>query len=185
MANDGRLSAAKYAQRIGVSKQAVSAAIKAGRLQHSVEKTKNGYKIDPILADQEWNAGTDPDHYNPNKKEGVTLPAATLPKPPTHSAPQKGAGSDLAMAKKATAVYKAKMAELDYKTKAGELVSKREVYSELFAFGQRLRQELQQLPDLIVDEIRAAGSRAEAHRLLTDHIADALEMLTKKEEEQS
>lgn len=83
----------------------------------------------------------------------------------------------LAAARKAQEVFKAKIAEIDYKKKIGELVSKDDVYKSLFTFGQELRTQFQAIPDRVVDNMLAASSRNEAHIILYEAITKVLENL--------
>lgn len=124
-------------------------------------------------------------------KPTKVAPATKPPKPalvsPPHDdavpvvpdrAPLKPAQDEtLAAARKAQEVYKAKIAELDYKKRTGDLVAKDEVYKALFAFGQELRTQFQAIPDRVVDNMLAASSRNEAHIILYEAITKVLENL--------
>jgi len=80
---------AEYADRHGVSPQAVRKAINTGRLQRSVQREGKSWWIDPEVADIEWGRNTAPeqqrrkDAINAGKRaargEGGTLPTAGVP----------------------------------------------------------------------------------------------------------
>lgn len=121
----------------------------------------------------------------PAKPKSTTKPAKPMPAPAPDVAPVvpdrtvlKPVQDDtLAAARKAQEVYKAKIAELDYKKRIGDLVAKDEVYKALFAFGQELRTQFQAIPDRVVDNMLAASSRNEAHIILYEAITKVLENL--------
>lgn len=74
-------------------------------------------------------------------------------------------------------VAKAQLAVLELKEKTGELVSKAEVYKQLFAFGQAVRQAVLAVPDRCIDEILAAPHRAGSYVVLGKYLHEALETL--------
>lgn len=106
------LSMRQYAKRRGVSAEAVSKAIRDGRLRLSLTAVDGRPKIaDPEMADREWRENTDaskaPDAWKTGSRGAAS---ATL--------------ADAAMRER---VARAQLAELDYETRAGALVSAREV----------------------------------------------------------
>ena len=104
------MSVSEYARRRGVSHFAVQRAIKDGRL--TTESVVTDFKgrpkiIDPVKADEEWDQNT-------QAKAGME--------------PKDGTGrSSLTEETIRERKWKAKMAELDYRQKAGELVPVRDV----------------------------------------------------------
>lgn len=114
----------------------------------------------------------------PPKSTQVSIPAADVaPVVPDRTTLKPVQDDTLAAARKAQEVYKAKIAELDYKKRIGDLVAKDEVYKSLFAFGQELRTQFQAIPDRVVDNMLAASSRNEAHIILYEAITKVLENL--------
>lgn len=123
----------------------------------------------------------------PAKLKQTTKPAKPMPAPapaadvapavPDRTTLKPVQDDTLAAARKAQEVYKAKIAELDYKKRIGDLVAKDEVYKALFAFGQELRTQFQAIPDRVVDNMLAASSRNEAHIILYEAITKVLENL--------
>jgi len=79
---------------------------------------------------------------------------------------------------KMTAVLKAKILQITYKEKQGQLVSIDKVNTVLFGYGQEIRNAFESIPDRIIDKILAvADKRHEARRILADEIQDTLELL--------
>lgn len=166
------LTVTEYAKRRGVSRTAVYKAIKAEKIVKGHYKGDDGYpRIIPEIADQEWSNNYNPAYDRVTKTGGTPVSVKDRAE-----ATEKGEAT-LAAAKKAKAVYDAKLAELEYKKKAGILVEKDQVYKALFAFGQELRNNLLNIPDRIMPDIRAAVTDSEAHAMLYEAIAKELEKL--------
>lgn len=60
VATPSHLTARAYATHRGVSHQAVVRALREGRLKRSAAKVGSSWRIDPVLADVEWDRSTDP-----------------------------------------------------------------------------------------------------------------------------
>lgn len=164
------LSCAKYALRRGVSKMAVSEAIKTGRLKACVvrgEPTPSqplGPVLgisDPFLADKEWEANTDlsrlPSDERLNAKRVAEESAAKLqsagleqPKVEQHEDPSDELKS-----------WQARLAELKYREAAAELVPARDVEKKIVMMIAACKTRLlaipsalkQACPDLTVDHV--------------------------------
>lgn len=81
-------------------------------------------------------------------------------------------------AERVTAVLKAKILQITYKEKQGQLVPIDKVNSVLFGYGQEIRNAFESVPDRIIDRILAvAEKRHEARKILVDEIHDTLELL--------
>lgn len=81
-------------------------------------------------------------------------------------------------AERVTAVLKAKILQITYKEKQGQLVPIDKVNTVLFGYGQEIRNAFESVPDRIIDKILAvADKRHEARRILADEIQDTLELL--------
>jgi len=81
-------------------------------------------------------------------------------------------------AERVTAVLKAKILQITYKEKQGQLVPIDKVNTVLFGYGQEIRNAFESVPDRIIDRILAvADKRHEARRILVDEIQDVLELL--------
>ena len=169
------LSQRAYADHRGVSHTAVKRAIDSGRLAKSLVLMKNGTKkINKALADKEWVENTNPDHWSAKySTNGGRNNAQPDPK-----ADEKNPSLTLNHAKRAKAVFDAKLAELEYRKKAGELVEKKKVYETLYGYGKELRNELLAVPDRVIDEVLAAPNRNESLKLLYEELAKTLAKLT-------
>lgn len=81
-------------------------------------------------------------------------------------------------AERVTAVLKAKILQITYKEKQGQLVPIDKVNSVLFGYGQEIRSAFESVPDRIIDRILAvAEKRHEARKILVDEIHSTLELL--------
>lgn len=180
------ISIREYARRKGCSDTAVHKAIAAGKIVNGVIGEGRGKKINQTIADAEWEANSDTTNervtrsgkalHEPNEKHKPQKPKTDKAAEAAKVQPQ--ADTSLAAAKRAQAVYKAKILELDMKQRQGQLVDRDQVYKSLFVAGQEVRSSLQAIPDRVIDNILAARTRNEAHKLLADAIADALEQLS-------
>lgn len=171
------LSILAYAKRRGCSDTSIHKAIKSGRIVKGVKVIGKKRLIIPSIADKELAENQNPNYDRVTKSGEQTN--AHVQQPPTETEPEvQGGQATLAKAKQAQAIYKAKLAELEYKEKSKALVDRNAVYKALFAAGQELRSEFQSIPDRFIDNILAAPSRNEAHRILYEAIASALTKLS-------
>lgn len=76
------------------------------------------------------------------------------------------------------AIYKAKMAELAYSERKGEMIPFAKLDKLLFGYGSEIRATFEALPAQVIDKIRACNDRPEALRVLQDAVHDALNLLT-------
>jgi phage terminase Nu1 subunit (DNA packaging protein) len=72
---------------------------------------------------------------------------------------------------------KAELAELKLAEQRGSLVNKAVVKKVLYEFGSALRNQILSVPDRVIDVIYSASDRAEAHRILTVELNEALSRL--------
>lgn len=81
-------------------------------------------------------------------------------------------------AERITAILKAKILQIAYRERQGQLVPIDKVNSVLFGYGQEIRNAFESVPDRIIDRILAvAEKRHEARKILVDEIHDTLELL--------
>lgn len=157
----------EYARQRGVSAEAVSKAIKAGRLAQSVTFDGKGRpKIDPAVADGEWDAFTSPTH-------GGIRHA----KPKDDDEPLKPSGNAAATFAQSRAVkeaYLARLAKLEFEEKSGRLVSADGVKSEAFRTARMVRDGLLNIADRISAELAAESDPFVVHKKLTEEIRKAL-----------
>lgn len=76
------------------------------------------------------------------------------------------------------AIYKAKMAELAYLERRGDMIPFAKVDKVLFLYGGEIRNIFEALPVQVIDEIRSKKERHEALRVLNEAVNNALEILT-------
>lgn len=142
------LSLRAYAERRGVSAEAVSQAVKRGRLSASIVRVGGRPKIrDPDLADREWAESTRPDMVP------ISGPAARRGR--------DGEPSALVQGRTRLETAKAELIEMQLRERKGELVQAAEVErrwasiisackAQLLAIPSRLKQED---PDLTTAQI--------------------------------
>ena len=126
----------------GTSHVAVLNAINDGRLSEpAVQRQGRSWVINPELADEQWASRTDPSERG---AMGIYAPRATGPKPAATvtaeppPAAVKG-GPPLAVSKQVKAAYEAKLAELDYKERSGEMVNLQDVRKEAARLARQVR----------------------------------------------
>jgi predicted transcriptional regulator len=181
--SEERISIREYARRVGVSDTAVRKCIKAEKIVRGVVYDANGKPyIIPSIANAEWAKSYDPSYERVTQSGGRATVYSAAPQPIEDAVapPSTNQTTDtsLAAARRAQAVYKAKILEMEMKQKQGSLVNKDQVYKELFEAGKELRQSFEKLPDRIIDDILAARTRNDAHLILKDSIFDILNGLT-------
>lgn len=94
----------------------------------------------------------------------------------------KPTGDDFHDAEVREKLAKAETAEINLEKLRGNLISSSEVYKALFEFGNRLRKDIQAVPEQIVDALLASASREEAICILQDAYDDALRSLASAED---
>lgn len=95
-------------------------------------------------------------------------------------------GDPMALTEKSTkvdadrvqAIYKAKMAELAYLERRGDMIPFAKVDKVLFLYGGEIRNIFEALPVQVIDEVRSKKERHEALRVLNEAVNNALEILT-------
>lgn len=168
-----RISRAEYAKRRGVSRSAVTKAVRSGRIT-----LIDGQWIDPVAADAQWAHHTDPTQSLRASRGRVDAPAAPPNAAPAPSpAPFDSRG--LLEAKRRREDAQAAIAELELAEKTGRLVDVeqlRPMYADmvsafktaLLARDDKLRDELHQVYGIEVDLA-----------LLNRHTTDALHELSR------
>lgn len=125
---------AAYARHRGVSKAAVTQAIKGNRLVRALVTVDGKALLDVAIADAEWAANTDlskaPDAVK--EKAGLTTGQARVSALSEASTREKNA--------------RAGLVELEYQEKAGQLVSAAAVQSEVAAMVSRAREAMLAVP---------------------------------------
>jgi len=154
---------AQYAVHRGVSRQAVTKALKAGRI-----KLDRG-KIDFAAADQAWRANTDP-----------TKPSNSVTGNPGGGARRKSEGPEagtLADAVAVRAVWKARRERLAYEREAGLMVLREDVKLAWFGRLRRFYERLLVIPDRVAKSTAISSDVRENRRIVREEIVRAIEEL--------
>lgn len=179
MAEDRELiSQAEYARRRGVSRAAVNKAVHSGRI--STVKTEQGDKIDPEIADREWqdntmhqNARTKEQADNRSVKDEPSL-ATKIDGTEERAEKQK---SPYALARGIREGFLARIAELEYNQKIGKLVDADQVRTEAFNMARTVRNAFLAMPDRLAGMLAATDQEDECYKILTDEVVKILENL--------
>ena len=170
------LSYSAYARHRGCSVEAVSKAVETGRI--STMMGKRGLKqIDPVVADREWAANTDP-----MMQRGAQPELPLMPSDEELEA-DDDTGDDeapiLALSKARKEHYLAKMSKLKYEHQSGILVPVDDVKKAAFEMGRILRESILGIPDRISGELAGETEAHAVHVRLTRELTQALDELTR------
>jgi hypothetical protein len=170
------LSMRKYALLIGVSHTAVSKAIKNGYILKGWDPGTK--KINVAIANNEWGNSILEKNVSSDPIPAKDMPFETsyLQKEDYNQVNEK---ISFIEARRKKEVYNAEIARITALKEQGLYVEKEKVYFQLFDFGKQIRLSFQAIPDRIIDSIKAAKTRNEAHLLLLETINQTLEGLTR------
>lgn len=202
-----RISQREFARRLNISNEAVSRAVKDGKIVKGWDKKAN--KIVFERAMEEWGnlhleataEGEEATAEVVKRLQDTQAPQQPKPQaPPQITKPRKekdpdnseqdafdeleeyelalSARAPFAEALRVEKVAKAKQEIIKLKKETGTLVNKAEVYRQLFYFGQSVRSAMLVIPDRAIDEILAAPNRGTAHQILTKYVHEALTKIT-------
>lgn len=174
------LSIRGYARRRGCSHVAVLKAIETGRLaQAVVEDAKGRRRIDPEVADREWAANTDQaqqreHHRGPDQGELFDTGA---PEPVRKGG--NGKGPSLTDSRAVREVYAARLLQLEYSQRCGDLVERVAVDLEFYRMAKAVREAFERMPERMAAILAAEPKQTEVHRLLEKEVREALELLAR------
>lgn len=156
------ISIREFARRVEVDESTVRKYINNYWFTNGVVKDEKGRnKLAWPLSKEEWDEfGGGLNSPNANDPEDVEARRA------------------IAEYKKRGAYFRALSDELEYKEKADQLVSIDEVNAALSRLQVKLREEIYSSTEGVVDKLRAAPTRAEAHQILTTALTGALSKFT-------
>jgi hypothetical protein len=168
---------AEYARLRGVSRAAVTNAVKRGQVQLF------GDLVDPVEADRTW-----PRHADaaPATAEGGAPRSAPPPEPPDRGAPPpRRPPSDSGRPEHVTANaakadldwYKAQLASRELAIQDGLLLDAAEVEKQVFEGYRTVRDALQNIPDQLAPALAAETSATVCRRMLETAIRQALNEL--------
>ena len=171
----------------GQSHVAVINACNDGRLTPpAVHRNGRSWVINAELADEQWATRTDPSEYGamgggtarPIGPPELAPQPTPAPKAPAElTAPVPKGGPSLAVSKQVKAAYEAKLTELDFKQRNGELVSTRDVKSQAFTLARAVRDGMMGIADRLAPQLAASTDARQVHALLTTEIRVALRAL--------
>jgi hypothetical protein len=159
------LKMAEYARRRGVSRSAVSKAVRAGRIS-----LIDG-RIDPAVADIQWQRNTDPQQaLRATRGRMPRAVAPPLPGPASGAAPDDGFGDARARREQALA----ELAELELAERRRELVRVEHVRHALAGKIMGVRDALDTLADRLAPLLAAEADSAKVYALLREEVRRAL-----------
>ena len=154
----------EFATLIGVSRQAVLAAIKRGRLSKSASKVGEQWQIDPELGPVEYAQNVDMTRRPPRKgHEPVIDGESDYP--------------DFNESRAKRIYYEAKLCEMEVKLREGKLVDVETIRNKSFKLGRQVRDAMLNIPDRISADLAAEMDAFKVHARLTKEIREALTAL--------
>ena len=174
-----QVGVSEFAKRKGISVQAVRKAIREGRLGRAAYKKGNTYVIDYELASRLYDENTQGSKRRSAEQINIGKAAAQGKADPV-------IGEQAFSYSKARAYgegFKAKLLELEFREKSGQLVRVDEVKSSTFKVVRMFRDAVQNIPIRIVNELAAVcgdlepEKRHEMLMIMQREINSALEEL--------
>lgn len=166
------LNVTQYAQHRGISKAAVSKAIKNGKLNDAVDKTGKRPKINRDLADQLWDKDKKLKIDTPQKPVNNQGDSGnTIPQSPSD-------GQRYAQSRAMKEIFAAKNEQLKYEERAGNLCRTDDVAKAAMEMARVTRDYLLNLPDKLSPILSAETDINEVHRILTEELTTALKNLS-------
>lgn len=173
--SDVSVTLTAYAKMKGVSTEAVSKAVRVGRLSKSVVfDAKSRPRVIPAIADQEWSDNTN------SAQQRVPAVAPPRPEPAPEPEPQARDEPKTATFQQARTLreaYMARLAKLEFDEKSGLLVKADAVKNEAFKTARIVRDGLLNIPDRIAAELANETNQFKVHQRLTHEIRRVLEDL--------
>ena len=158
----------EFAELIGVSRQAVLGAIKRNRLPKSASKVGKVWHVDPELGQVEYRANVDIAKRRNFKGGG----------PDTDGASEY---PDFNESRAKRIFFEAKLAEIEVKTREGQLVDKAALKERSFKLGRLIRDGMLNIPDRVAADIAAEMDAFKVHTRLTKEIREVLTALAATE----
>jgi hypothetical protein len=162
------VSQGEYARRRGVSQQAVSKALKAGRIA-----AVNG-KIDPAQADAQWRRRTNPGQA---MRSAAIAAGARLDQGGAPAGLERGEGGakggqtgvDYGQQRAIHEGYRARLAKVEYERQIGKLVELDVVRVKWFNTLRNGRNVILGMPDQLSAILAGESNQFEVHRILLEH----------------
>lgn len=192
-----------YARLRGVSVEAVSKAVRVGRISTVIDG-RGKRAIDSEVADREWSANSDHSrwrHQGPKsaplteqpveQQPQVVAPeptapvqiqppaAAEVPVAPAPVSPEGASPASLARSRSVKAVYEAQLKKLEYEEKLGTLISADKVRVDAFQKARTTRDLILNIPNDLSAQLAAETDPKKVHFILTKALTEALESLSR------
>lgn len=164
------LSLRAYAKHRNVTEAAVRKAIKQGR----ITKNPNG-KINPQIADNEWNKNTDPAQIK-------TTFTSNSPDYSQNSLPNVSSGPSYQQSRAIKEAYSAKLLRLQFEKELKKLISVDEVKVVAFNAARMTRDRILNIPDRVIPQLVGKTDIFEMKEILKAELIKALEELSKVNE---
>lgn len=194
-----KLSFRAYAKRRGVSHTAVARAVAEGRLTAGTDATTGRRWIDPQVADSEWEKTTDEGKAKGGKayrakrqsgnletekvetKKWVSTPPQVSTPPPAGEPDQAVDPNDprsYAASNARHKFFQARLTELEFRRRDGELVDGAEVAKGAFEAARIVREAILAIPDRLAAELASESDTNRVHATLTRELRQAIEEIT-------
>lgn len=159
-----KMNASQYSKHRGVSRTAVSKALRAGRITAGPDGL-----IDPVQADADWEANT-----APRANSGAM-------KPPAHATRRTeipdGAIADFNSSRARREAANATLAEIELEARRGTLIDADTVRSQAFTAARAVRNALQAIPARLSAQLAGENDEKKVYRLLETAIDEACRSL--------
>jgi hypothetical protein len=189
----------EYARYRGVSGEAVSKAVRSGRIS-TIQDHNGNRKIDPAIADQEWDRNTN--HTKKNVSEYIKRPSPAAEPPPeqneqtmadsveepapapaqqqvfTPDPEAEKASKTYHQSRSIKEAYSARLQRLAYEEKLGKLINVEKVRVAAFNTARIVRDAILSVPDRISHEVASIQDPHEVHIRMTEALIEALEGLS-------
>lgn len=154
------INQAEYARRRGVSREAVRKAVQDGRI------TLINGKIDPAVADIQWQQNTNASQQRFQSSAVVTDPSAT----------SEGSATlyNMAAARAKREHFDAQLAEMKALRESAALVDAQQMVLAITSAAAQLRMALERIPDKLAGQIAAAPDQRVVHEILTTEIEQVM-----------
>lgn len=169
------LSMRQYAKHRGVSAEAVSKAVKKGRITCKRDE-KGRALIDPEVADREWEANSDPSKFRSSGEDNrAPRPAET---PPAEESQGPSVHKSAAILK----AYQARLAKLEFDERSGKLLPAEQVERDWFKAGRTTRDAVLSIPARVAAEFAGETDAFTIQTRLENELRQALTHLADETE---
>lgn len=158
-----------YARSRGLSRATVLRAIEGGRIT-----VLEGGLLDPVEADREWAANTDPQKGGGGsraKRQGTSIGARRRGGPAPVKAP---VGPTFNSVRTKHEQLRLELAQMDADERRGILVRADEVARQAFESAQRVKEAVLRVPAQLAAQMAATGDVGECRRLMAECLRAAL-----------